>query len=65
MASNEQAGTDALDTMAGGEESAEAIDARQTVVLDIDEDLVKAFQQTGPGWRERMEAILTNAAKNC
>ena len=36
--------------------------AKQSVTLRIDEDVLEAFQAEGPGWQERINAALRNAA---
>ena len=41
----------------------QALDAnrRVDITVDLDRDVVSKFQATGPGWRERMEAVLSTA----
>ena len=34
---------------------------RVDITVDLDRAVVSKFQATGPGWRERMEAILSAA----
>ncbi|MBS9721281.1 BrnA antitoxin family protein [Tianweitania sp. BSSL-BM11] len=37
------------------------LNPRVDVTIDLDPDVVSKFQATGPGWRERMEAVLSAA----
>jgi uncharacterized protein (DUF4415 family) len=34
------------------------------VTIKLDRDVVQKFKATGPGWRERMEAILRSVDSN-
>lgn len=36
--------------------------AKETVSLRIDRDVLEHFQESGPGWQERMNAALRKAA---
>lgn len=36
--------------------------AKETVSLRIDRDVLEAFQEAGPGWQERINAALRSAA---
>jgi uncharacterized protein (DUF4415 family) len=36
--------------------------AKETVSLRIDRDVLEHFQEGGPGWQDRMNAALTKAA---
>ena len=35
---------------------------KETVTLRIDQDVLEFFQEAGPGWQERINAILSKAA---